>query len=151
MFLWDAKGSPLLGWTLQERWARLHAAWHSRWRTGGKRPARRPSSARQAVRARWSRIVHHPPSSLQGKFTGDLDDSRAVCPVSRYHDRIGPQFLSTLLEKFCQQGESNTFGGSRARIVRSIFTRPRFRRARSGCVICFPSKDPASWHHRTAA
>ena len=117
----------------------------------GKRPARRPSSARQAVRARWSRIVHHPPSSLQGKFTGDLDDSRAVCPVSRYHDRIGPQFLSTLLEKFCQQGESNTFGGSRARIVRSIFTRPRFRRARSGCVICFPSKDPASWHHRTAA
>ncbi|CBK39935.1 protein of unknown function [Nitrospira defluvii] len=40
-------------------------------------------SIQQAVRARWSRIVHRPPSFPLRDSVGDLDGSRAVCPVSQ--------------------------------------------------------------------
>ncbi len=70
-------------------------------------PTRNPPSARQAVQARWSGIGHRPPSSLLRECVEDLDDSRAVCPVfHRGQWTFGPQILSTLLKKSCQQRNS---------------------------------------------
>jgi len=61
------------------------------------RPTRNPPSQRRAWRARWSRVVHiHPP--LLVKSSGDLDDSRAVCPISRTStENRGRRFVLRLL------------------------------------------------------
>src|SRR4029079_10478227 len=69
------------------------------------RPTRNPPSHRRAQRARGSRVVHiHPP--LLVKSTGDLDDSRAVCPISRTSMELlqGRSSPPTLIRSWCQWG-----------------------------------------------
>ena len=68
-------------------------------------PTRSLSMARRAIKARWRSIIHHS-TLLSFGIVGDPAGSRAVCPVPRIiGKKTGPQFLSTLLSKLCQQGE----------------------------------------------
>jgi len=58
------------------------------------RPTRNPPSPRWARRTRWRGVVHISTPPLLAKSPRDLDDSRAVCPISRTSMSQGPRPFS---------------------------------------------------------
>lgn len=74
------------GWCPVRQWCRTARPVENRLA----RPTRSPPSPRWARQTRWRGVVHIQPPLLR-KSPRDLDDSRAVCPISRTSMHQGPQ------------------------------------------------------------